>query len=139
MPSRKIQTCASTILTRRDAAPILSALRREGLFPKLVGGIQKRGHSHHDIDIIVPFRAEGEVEGPMDYPEYAKYSHVMRSLGFESTSEGTFDTAEGITEVEEWRRGCIIVDIYPQAQEPGIDFPLKGQPKAIFISEKPEE
>jgi hypothetical protein len=64
----------------------------------------------------------------MEYPEYARYLETMRKLGFRSVGGGTFE-GEGEnqgSEVETWKKGDLVVDVMPQALEPGIDISLSA-------------
>lgn len=116
----------SKSITRKDAQPVLKALRAIGLKPMLIGSLAKTGLSSHDIDIKVPFIAEGEVSDPMEYPEYAGYHNTMQGLGFTLKDVTRFDREGGEEdEVETWLKGDLVVDVFPQALEPGIDISRK--------------
>ena len=74
--------------TKKDARPILQALRNVGLKPSLIGSVAKSGHSDKDIDILLPL----DLSSPLSLggirgsgPAYDKYQDVMSSLGFENT------------------------------------------------------
>ncbi len=103
---------------RSDAEPILAALRKAGLKPKLVGSVATKGHSDHDIDIAVPVSSEGREEAYSmeDYSDYRKCLAVMRGLGFKQTMSADEDA------MDTWLKGNLTVDIWPQVSEynPGV-------------------
>lgn len=129
-PRNEVTEMTEEIVTRKDAEPILKAFQAAGYKPKLVGSVAKKGRSSHDIDIVVPFIAEGIVNDPMEFPEYAKYHETMKNLGFDLKWEGkVYGREHDEIEVETWQKGGMIVDIYPRALEPGIDIPKKRTSK----------
>ncbi len=111
---------AKSVLTIKDAQPVLASLSKAGLRPRLVGSVARTGRSEHDIDIVLPFEADKEAEDLMDYPQYRAYVETMEGLGFQNVGEGTLEK-EGVegegSEVESWRRGDLIVDVFPTAVE----------------------
>ena len=100
-------------ITRKDAEPILRAFRKAGFKPELIGSLARKGYSSHDIDVVVPFIAEGIVDDPMEFPEYARYHKVMEDLGFEMKWEGKlYEIGRPYDEVElETVRGYRRLDI----------------------------
>jgi hypothetical protein len=109
-------------VTIKDVEPVLVALRSAGLKPVVVGSLARQGWSSHDADIRVGFWDDGKTiyEDPSDIPGIKAYTGVLRKLGFAHSGEGTFERGdeEGSgSEVEEWRKGDLVVDIFPKLIE----------------------
>jgi hypothetical protein len=96
-------------ITITTISPVLNALRVAGFKPKLVGSLAVRGWSDHDADLLIHFKAPGEVEDPMDWPAYKRYIKLMQKLGYKMKGQSN--------DYDEWHKGQIIIDIVPVAED----------------------
>ena len=96
-------------ITFATIAPVLRALQAARIKHKVVGSLAARGWSDHDADLLIYFKAPGEVNDPMEWPAYRRYIKLMEKLGYKMKMQST--------DYDEWHKGQIIIDIVPVPED----------------------